>query len=86
MPRAVTNLMKCRHDFKPTPRAKTPSKMLPGELLPARCVLCKTKYPCAHHCEHVDCCIETGRPLPEFVQEVASVDEVLSRLGARRVA
>jgi hypothetical protein len=62
--------MKCRHSFVPTPRASTPSKMLPGEMIPAICALCRTRYPCRDACDHVDCRVERGEPLPEFVSLV----------------
>ncbi len=63
--------MTCKHlHWRAKPRASKRSIMLPGELLPQVCPDCGTTYPCRGDCDHVDCAIETGRPLPDFVQEV----------------
>lgn len=65
--------MKCRtHDWHATPRASTPSVLLPGELVPQKCDACGTRYPCAHACEHFDCRTERGEPLPEWAGGVTS--------------
>ena len=74
--------MRCSHRysdgrsaFVSTPRASTQSKMLPDEMVPQRCALCESRYPCAHACEHVDCIIETERELPDWVTEVVDAPQ-----------
>lgn len=32
-----------------------------------RCVNCGDVYPCRTACEHVDCILDTGRELPDYV-------------------
>jgi hypothetical protein len=61
--------MACRHVWVATPRAKQESIMLPGELIPQRCQLCNTRYPCAGRCGHLDCITERGDPLPFWIGE-----------------
>lgn len=29
------------------------------------CKRCRTRFPCTHDCQHLDCIVVTGRPLPE---------------------
>lgn len=31
------------------------------------CKKCRTRFPCAHDCQHLDCIVVTGRSLPESV-------------------
>ncbi len=40
--------------------------MRPGELVPQRCRICETYYPCKHACGHHDCMMERGEPLPDW--------------------
>jgi hypothetical protein len=50
------------------------------------CIVCKDIFPCRHACEHFDCMLATGRPLPDWVTHdpadtpafVASIMDVTS--------
>lgn len=35
-----------------------------------KCSLCKTTFPCTLECGHVDCRLEKGLPLPEWIRAV----------------
>ena len=59
-------MSRCAHDWHATPRASTPSLLLPGELLPQKCSTCATRYPCAGQCDHLDCRTERGESIPEW--------------------
>lgn len=72
-----------RHQFAPTRGADRPSIMVPGEMLPQKCDLCAARYPCAHACDHIDCRIERGEALPDWVTEVKS-SSTSGVLGAER--
>ena len=48
------------HTWAESPRAKTPSIMVPGQLVPQICDGCGTRFPCSHACKHYDCQIERG--------------------------
>lgn len=58
---------KHRHRYRPVRGARTPSTLLPGEMLPQKCIDCASRFPCTHACDHVDCRIERGDKMPSWV-------------------
>lgn len=45
---------KCKHRWEPDGKRE-------------KCSLCNTKFPCPLACQHVDCCLEKGQALPEWI-------------------
>jgi hypothetical protein len=41
-----------------------------------KCEKCSDVFPCKKPCDHIDCCMEKGDPLPKWITLVETTDEV----------
>lgn len=43
------------------------------------CTKCGDVFPCRHECSHIDCCLATGRKLPDWVKfDLSDVESVMA--------